>query len=436
MTKRIRAWAVAGCTLLLSAPPLGAQLANPLPSALGLGENFTAAARGYAAVSWNPAALGLDDGPQSSAMIGAVRGLSGLGPVTLGDLRTWQDRVVPQDVRQRWLADIRQAGGQAGVAGFDVTWATFQVGRFAAQVASSGTALSDIPTGLAELMLVGNADETGAPVDIGLGGSFVDAAVHTTGGLSFGVPLPLPGATRAAVGITAKYTIGHVLGISQESAGAATAQPTALEFRFPLVYTPVVHDDLGSYWLSAGGGFGLDVAGTVQLGTLTLAAVAHNVVNRFAWDHERLRYRPLELVFSEGSIESAVEWQPLSAAPDDVRALVDASTFEPSFSAGAALQWSRGLLFTADARYGSTDGMHTRAPRHVGAGVEYRPVPWLPLQVGTAWVGYGNDRTGIQLAAGAGAQLGSFLVSVGAARRETGFGSENTVMLSLLSHTF
>jgi hypothetical protein len=423
-------------TVAVAAPARG-QVSNPVPAALGMSESYTAAARGYAAVAWNPAALGLTGGPETSAMIGAVRGLSGLGPVTLGDLSTWQDQAVPVEVRQQWLADIKRDGGQSGAAGFDFTWAAFQVGRFAAQVSSSGRALNDISPGVAELILIGNADASGTPVDIDLAGSLLDAQVHTTGALSYGMRLPLPaGAPRVAVGITAKYTLGHVLGVSQESTGDATGDPVGINFRFPVVYTPVVYGDMNQYWLSSGGGWGLDVAAAAELGRLTVAAAAHNVVNRFSWDPAKLRFRSLEMTFSDQETETSVEWQPLSAAPAELRARVDESTFHPSYTAGAALRWSRRLLLTADARVGSTEGMHTRAPVHAGAGVEFRPLSWLPLQAGASWLDFGAGRDGVQLGAGLGLDLGSFQISASAARRALTFGSENAIMFSLLSHTF
>jgi hypothetical protein len=435
MRMRKRAAGLGAAAALLAAPA-AAQVANPLPPALGLGENYTAAARGYAAVSWNPAGLGMTGGPESSALIGAVRGLSGLGPVTLGDLGTWQDRVVPMDVRQRWLADIRQEGGQRGTAGFDVVWAAFQVGRIAAQVSSSGRALNDIAPGVAELILMGNADEAGSPVDIDLAGALVDAHAYTTGALSYGMPLPIAGPARVSAGITVKYTFGHALAVSQESQGGATSDPAGVDFRFPVVYTPVVHDDLGQYWLSSGSGFGLDLAVAAQLGRLSVAAVLGNVVNSFSWDPAKLRYRPLELAFTDDELQTDVEWEPFSAAPAELRALVEDATFSPWFSAGAALEHSPQLRFTADLRFGGTAGMQTRAPIHAGAGVEYLALPWLPLQAGAAFVSYGDDRAGGQVTAGAGALLGSFRLSAAGGVRSTGLGRETMLMVSLLSHTF
>jgi hypothetical protein len=430
---------VIGAALLLSlstAAAATAQQANPMPAAVGMSDNHTAVARGYAAVAWNPANLGLAGGPNASATLGATYALAGLGPISLSDLHRYQDETVPLAVRQQWLADINRAGGQTGGVGADVTWAALQTGRFALQVSSSARALNDISPGLAELILFGNADEDGNPRDLQLGGSLIDAQAHSTGALSYAVRLPAPtGLSRLAIGITAKYTIGHVLAVSQESVGQATADPVSMRIAFPLAYTPVNYEG-SKYWIRAGGGFGLDLGVAAQAGPWAFSAVGQNLVNTFEWDLDRLRYRPLDLVFSDTDTDATVDWQPMSEAPAEMRASVEAATFKPSLSVGAALRHSPRLLIAADARLGSADGMETRPPVHAGAGLEYRPLHWLPLQVGASWVRTGEDREGLQLGGGFGLQLGSFMVSASAGRRNAGLGTENLYMVSLLSHTF
>jgi hypothetical protein len=423
-------------TLLFgSVAPLAAQVANPVPSAGGMADNYTAVARGFAAVAWNPAALGLSGGPQSSAVIGVVRGLAGMGPVTISDLVDYEGRLLPLDVRQRWLTDIRREGGQTGAAGFDVTWAGFQAGRFAAQVSTSARSMSDISPGMAELILFGNADEQGNPLTLDFDGSVVDSHMYSTAALAFGMPLPLAGASRIALGVTAKYVLGHALAVSEPSRGRSTSEPISMDLSFPIAYTPVVHNGT-SYWIRAGGGFGVDLALAYETGPWAVTAVAQNVLNTFEWDHSRLRYRPLELVFSESTVETASDWEPMTSAPPALRELVDDATFRPALSVGAAFRQSAALMVAADARVGSTRGMATRPPVHAGAGVEVRPLSWLPLQAGAAYVSLGDDRSGVQLAAGAGIRLGSFLVSGSATRRSVGLGAENMLMVSLLSHTF
>jgi hypothetical protein len=416
----------------MTGAPAAAQLANPSPAAHGMAGSFTAAARGYSALSWNPAALGLSGGPQASATALTVFGLSGFGPVSPRDVSRWLGETVPLDVRQQWLEEIDQHGGQRGALDLDLTIGAFQAGRFAGHVSTTGRSFTDIPPGLASLILNPPQGPGGVPIN-DVTGSVVDGSVYSTAAIGFGIPLPLQLA-QAAVGVTGKYTIGHALGVSQPS--SITWTPTGGTFQFPLVYTPVVHNEEGNYWIRSGGGFGLDLAVAAEQGRLALAAVAHNVVNTFAWDHDRLRYRPLELTFADGGSGAAVDWQPLSTAPPEVRALVDDATFRPSFTVGAAFRWSDQLLVTADARAGTTDGIHSRPPVHAGTGVEVRPLPWLPVQAGVSWVNFGEDRSGLILAGGLGVQLGSFHVSGSVARRDAGAGAGTSLMISLISHTF
>lgn len=437
----MKIWPGAGATcaaLALLLPgggsPLGAQQAGTVPGAGGMAENYTAVARGYAAAAWNPAALALD-GPQSSATIGAIRVLAGLGPVTLGDLARYQGRLVPAEVRHGWLADIRREGRQAGAAGFDITWAGFQAGRLAALVTTSGRSVNDISPGMAELILFGNADEQGNGRDLDLAGSEIESHAHSTAALSYGAPVRLRDRGTVALGITVKYTIGHALAVAEPSRGRATSEPVALELAFPIAYTPVAYDG-NRYWIRAGGGLGVDLAAAWMAGPWVVTAVGQNLLSTFDWNPDRLRYRPTELLFSGSTVEADGEWEPMSNAPPALQARVDAARFEPSLGVGASYRHSPALLLAADARLGSTDGMAVRAPIHAGAGLEYRPRQWLPLQAGAAFISYGGDRSGVQVAGGAGVELGSFLLSVSGVRRQLGLGAEQGLMLSLLSHSF
>src|SRR5919199_6728839 len=57
-----------------------AQLPSASAVALGSGDNYTALARGYNAVAWNPAGLAMPGNPGFSLTILPVRGSGGLRP--------------------------------------------------------------------------------------------------------------------------------------------------------------------------------------------------------------------------------------------------------------------------------------------------------------------------------------------------------------------
>jgi hypothetical protein len=428
--------AVVSFLALSATAPLHAQLANASTAALGMGENFAAAARGYDAVAWNPAALGLSGNPQTSAAIGTMRAHGGMGPIGLSDLSHYSDAIVPAGVKTQWLAAITREGGQGGSAGADMTWATLQTGPVALQVSSSARALNDISPGFAELLLFGNVDEEGNPKNLDLSGTAIDVSVHSSIALSFGLPIiRTADGSRLAAGVTAKHTIGHVVAVSERSRGATTAEPVAVEFAFPIAYSPVVREGRSNQ-LKSGSGSGLDVAVAYESGGLVLAAVAQNVVNTFSWDPAELRYRPAELVFDESGNESRFEAEPLTDAPASLRERVGAMQFHPSLDLGAMYRSTARLLLVADARIGRTTGMSTRAPVHAGAGAEYRPLAWLPLQLGAAYMRTAPDYDGVQITGGLGVQLGGFTVSASGAHRRLGGNGEYALMLTLLSHSF
>jgi hypothetical protein len=418
--------------LLGAAPPATAQLASPSTPALGLGDNYTAAARGYSAVAWNPAGLALTGNPAWSLTLVTPRGIAGIGPVTLADLAEWQDAVVPMDVRQRWLADISAAGGQTGTGGFDATWLGLQIGPFALQGSTSARAVSDIAPGFAQLIMFGNADAQGVPQTIGLAGSSLDMNVYSTMGVSYAMPFAVgaPG-SLLSVGVTAKYTAGHFMALGDESAGQATASPLALQLSFPLVHSPVGD---GADFGNSGGGFGFDVGVGYELDNMTFGLAVQNLVNTFAWRLDDLTYRPARVSFSQDQeFISDFEEQPVSSAPAALRGMVDDMTFRPSVAAGAMMRYTPELMITADARFGAAGGMATRATTHLGAGAEYRLLPWLPLRAGAAYLQETAGNSGVQFGGGLGISVGGYNVSASFVRRSMDLGTANVVMFSLLS---
>src|SRR5690606_13398448 len=126
-----RGWGILSLLLVGSLLPAaaGAQLPNPSAVALGMGENHAALARGYSAISTNPAGLGAPGGPGSSFALLSVRGIGGIGPVGLDELDTYEGGIVPESVRREWWNWIVEEGSQSGSAGAELTFLAAHVGR-------------------------------------------------------------------------------------------------------------------------------------------------------------------------------------------------------------------------------------------------------------------------------------------------------------------
>src|SRR5436189_5942357 len=92
-----------------------AQLVSASAASLALGDNYTALARGFNAVNWNPAGLGMPDNPFMSFGF-AGRGAAGTDRISLSDLSKYSGVTVPNAVLASWLARVPAQGGQKGHA--------------------------------------------------------------------------------------------------------------------------------------------------------------------------------------------------------------------------------------------------------------------------------------------------------------------------------
>jgi hypothetical protein len=429
MTRRYAfMWALGLCGLGGAAAGAAAQVSSASAAGLGMGENFTAVARGVDAVAWNPSVLGLARTRGSSIVILTVRGSSGLGPVRLGDVADWSNTVVPDGVKQDWLARILAQGGQQGSGGGDITWLAVGVGPFALHASTSATALADVSPGVAELLLFGNVGASGQPQSIDLSGSSLDVAAFSAAGASFGVPV-LKGGVRVTAGATVKFVLAHAMASGENSSGAATVNPASVTAEFPLVHTDFAS---GSFATDNGHGVGVDVGVSAQAGAFTFSGVVQNVVNTFQWNASQLRYRPLSFTLNQGAASTETASMPFASAPAELQARALARSFEPLFAGAVAFQYAPDLLFTADARFTAEDGIRTGAARHIGAGAEFDVTDWLPVRAGGAMISMGDGADGWQAGGGFGLALGSFNVSASALRRSAGrYGNSTIVMLSL-----
>jgi hypothetical protein len=279
--------------------------------------------------------------------------------------------------------------------------------------------------------MFGNADENGDPRSIDLAGSSFRLHAYSTAAVSWGHPIDLEGERRLALGITASYTWGHALAFGERSEGSAIADPLAVDLVFPVIQTRLDPDSLR---LDSGRGLNLDAGAALQTGTWTFAAVVRNVFSTFAWNTEDLRYRPLSFSFHEGESSADVEALPVAAAPAALRSRANDLRFRPAVALGAMTAPSDRLVLTADARLAADDGLLTAPTRHLGAGVQYRLLSWLPIRAGAAAIAMGVGDPGYQLGGGVGLDLGAINVAGSIARRATDrLGVETTFMLTLLS---
>ena len=405
-----------------------AQVANGSTAAFAMGENYTALAHGFDAVAWNPAGLGLRGTGRSSFAVLVVRGGTGIGPVTLGDLADWSNRLVPAGVKSEWLARLGQESGESGSADADVTWLGVQIGRLAVHASSSLRAEAALAPGVAELILFGNVGESGEARALALGGSSGVATAHSAVGASFAQPILLGGGGRIALGATVKYVVGHGMAVGDNSTGATTVDPLSVALDFPAVHTAGSSPDRGR-----GSGFGLDLGfGWDTPGGLSLGLAVRNVVSTFEWDADGLRFTPLAVRLDEDTAMTETGELPFASAPGALQRRVADLKFHPALAGGIAWRASPAWMVAGDVRITSDDGIRTGPARHIGGGLEFRPAPWLPLRAGVAAISSGAGAGGWQAGVGFGFDLGAWNLAAGALLRDAGrLGAVTSFMVTL-----
>lgn len=386
-----------------------AQLANASASTLALSGATTATARGFGAISVNPAGLGMPGSGFSLALL-PIQARAGFGPVTLSDLNEYQGVVVPDAVIEEWLTRIEDAGGQSGLVGVDVSGLALTFGNFGLQLSTTASSDFVIPSGVAEAFMQGNAGRTGDATDLDLTDLGIDAFASSTAGLSYAFPVG-----PAMFGVTGKYTVGHGLAVARATSGSISTDPISVSLESPAI-APCDDAILGGCSESVGNngsGFGADVGFMMELPMLTVGASIINLFNTFSWDPATLSYRPGTAQYEDGTYDSEFDEAPLAGAPADIRAIVDEYTFKPTLRVGAAMDFPMDLTVSADIHHQVSDEGIALGPRsHLGVGAEWRALKLIHLRAGLGLITGGTQYSG-----GASLVLGPVNLSVAGAAR-------------------
>jgi hypothetical protein len=378
---------IAACALFaaLAAQPGAAQLPDASASGLALAGNNTALARSFGAMSVNPAGLGM---PESgfSLTIAPVKARVGIKPIGLGDLYEFQGVVVPTATKELWLEQIAAAGGETGSVGAEVTGFALTFGSVGFQLSTVASSVLDIPGGVAEALLYGNAGRTGEPVEISLADAATEGFAATTAAMGFGLAVN----ENLSFGMTGKYTVGHAVVVGRAESGSFEVDPLRLSALAPVVGTCFDELQCEQDFMDGGSGFGLDLGVVANLGTITVGASVQNVISNFSWNPDVLGYRPGTLLFEEGEFEQEFDELPFEDAPADLQEVIRDFTFKPGYRLGAAMDVSPMLTVTGDIQGElGDDGIELGPKSHIGVGAELR-LGFLHLRGGAAKITAGT----------------------------------------------
>ena len=401
--------------------PLGGQIPSASAPALGLADNFSALAKGFNAVAWNPAMLGMPGNPRFSLAILPVRGVAGISPITLGDVAGYESRFLDDAVKREWLRRIIEKGGEQGTASGDVTYLGMSIGRFGVQLSTMSHVAANLSPDAAELVLFGNAERsTGENFE--LGNSSVQGMATSTAAVSFAQPLPIRFLVpvieqRLSVGVTVKYTLGNALVLGRNAGSVVSGTDGDIDVAFPIIQSDSVASTRA---FDRGRGVGIDVGAAWRGGPLSVSATVRNLYNSFAWDTAGFVYRPGRVQFDGTTGDAQFEMEAYTNAPVELKDAVRSFTYARQVVLGGAWRVNEKFLLSADVRQHLGRGIEIGPRSHVGVGTELRPFSFLPLRAG-----YAQITGGYQLGAGAGIDVGPVSISASVGRRRGGFGGDN-----------
>jgi hypothetical protein len=406
----LRPTAAAAALFLALAPAAAAQQLSGSARGAGMADAYGALARGAAAARYNPANLGLPGNPGFGIQLPTAVVHAGTGPIGLGDLAEWGGEVVPDSVKREWLARIPEGGALHADVGADVHAFGVSAGPFALSVGTVARSTVMLPREAVELVLFGNADESGDPRDVAMTGGRADGFVASVAALSFGRRIASwgtgdDGAPRHALaaGVSVKYVVGNALLSLRDARGSIGGDPLAGALSLPTVLVRMREDG----WTRSNG-WGFDVGLAYQGPRLALGVAVTDASNDFRWSLEDARVVDGRAAFTTDSSSSEFEERALDdpTVGDSLRAaseaIVGAAVFQPTVRASAAYRVGGSLSLTADLlhRFAGDGELQGEGGTSVGVGAELRPLGGLlPLrggvrmvEGGTAWtVGTGLD---------------------------------------------
>lgn len=401
-----------------------AQLANSSAASVGLAGSYTAAARGFEGVAWNPAVLGMPGRPSFSLnLLQADAGLRS-NSFGLSDVRKYANDTLTTADKDTLLMKVRQGDPtrplSAGV-NVGVTAISLSLGNFAVSISGVGDGQVDLSSDAVELALFGNATRRGPGQTYSGVGSGGQGWAGVTGAIAYGRQLHVVPVGTLAIGATLKLTRGIALGRAIDLGTSLQSSPT---FNATLGGEALVTDVSNS--TNNGFGVGLDIGGVYELHPgLRFALAVENLVSSMSWKDDNLLYYRYQYammfangVFSDQTIakDTGIAYNPNNALQAQLHdSLFAQANFPTRVRAGARIGGSK-LAVLADVMVQVKSGLGSTDTKRASVGAELGIIPFLPLRAGIGT----NFESGFTLAGGFGVKLGPVRLDTGISDTEGG----------------
>lgn len=352
----------------------GDLLAQHDARSLAMGEAYTAVARGLSSSFYNPANLGLSDGPRAELKLFSFGVGLNNNSFVYSDYDKYNGKHLTESDKEEILSSIPEEG--VNLKAFTGAEAlSFAYRYFAFNLSGWGDADLYLPKDPVELALYGNAVKNSVELDDAHGESYALASATLSGGLSLLANEKL----EVAVGAGFHYLYGIAYGEILEAEGEAITTDTSLS----------AHGEIAMRTALGGQGYSADLG------------LAMRYKKRWTFGFSILRM--LENVNWNRDTEKRIYWfdvEPLNAetidddsvatSDDTVFTIDDFSTRRPTLVRTGIAYRTEKLLCSMDLTSASKNGVG-RSGTNFGMGVEYRLIRWFPVRLGfSAGSYYGN----------------------------------------------
>ena len=415
---------LAGAALLLTPALASAQLVNASNAATALGGAYTARAQGYNAVFWNPANLGMPGNQGFSFGLAGLEFNAGIKPIDFNKVAEFSGKTIPKETREQWMLDVERDGGENGGVGVGISAIGLSLGPLAFQYSGNVSMDMNLAPGAVEAFLFGNAGRYDTLRTLSLANSSFTSSVFSTGAVSYGMGLPMIPLSNFAVGVTAKYTTGHMF-VSGVDNGTNIGT-NSVDVVFPMIYPDSNSIETGKL----GTGVGLDLGAAWSMPKMRVGVSVQNIVNTFKWDTTKFATRSALGTFSADTnyFDTDSLDKPYAQAPAVLREKLAGLKFKPVIAAGVAFNWVPRITLSADVRQQVGDGIELGPNSTLGAGAELRLIPFIPIRGGVQMMSGGFGVSG-----GLALHILGFEAGVGGYVRKRDGGSESGATLNVFS---
>jgi len=394
-----------------------AQVPGSSVRALGMGNAYSALARGYEAIAWNPAMLASTHGYGVTVGLPQATGELGNNAFSINDILSYRDKNLSDADKQYLLGRVVNDDSTLQARGvFGVNALGFSIGSLAFSLSSAGYVQAQASRDAVELALNGNGAFSGTGNFFDLAGSGGNAWAATTLAGSYAMFFRTP-MGRLNAGVTAKRVWGAFLGEARDDGsqvGTDTVNATG-----QVIYTDYPQGNFSGmgdiFGRSPGTGFGVDVGGALELSDrLTVSAALMNVFSSMSWKSDRLRYERANYtimlggsgIVSDTTSDSVLVGAEINGDPQAVAlrdSLLATQGFARMLRGGIAYRVA-GFTLGGDLQFRLSTGLDRQPDVVAGGGAEYVVLGFLPLRAGF--------RTDFQkttaISAGTGLRLGPF----------------------------